>query len=154
MRLSLRASPALLLLVFLAGCGGGDGPTAVADDDGNTSGGNNAGNPAPTVKADPSFSSDIVPIFARGGCTAGGCHGAPVQAGLNLASSPYAALVGVASTETGELRVIPGNAANSYLIKKLEGRASQGERMPIGGQLSDTDLTNLRNWINQGAKNN
>jgi len=150
MRPSTSATPVLLFLVLLAACGGGDGPTAPAG--GNSNG--NTGGSTPTVKADPSFSSDIVPIFSRGGCTAGGCHGAPVQAGLNLASSPYTALVNVASTQTGEIRVIPGNATNSYLIKKLEGRASQGLRMPIGAQLSDTDLTNLKNWINQGAKNN
>ena len=47
------------------------------------------------------------------------CHGAPGQAGLNLSSSPYAALVNVASTQTRELRVIPGNANDSYLIKKM-----------------------------------
>jgi hypothetical protein len=153
MRTSTSATPVLLLLVLLAACGGSDGPTAPATNNGNgNTGGNNSS--APTVKTDPSFSSDIVPIFSRNGCTAGGCHGSPAQAGLNLASSPYAALVSVASTQTGEHRVIPGDAANSYLIKKLEGRASKGDRMPVGGQLSATDLTNLKNWINQGAKNN
>jgi len=141
---------ALLLALALAACGGGDSPAGPDDDNGNPGG--NPGGDQP--KADPSFSSDIVPIFTRLGCTAGGCHGAPVQAGLNLASSPYTNLVNVASTQTGELRVIPGNANDSYLVKKLEGRASQGERMPVGGQIGTTDLANIKNWITQGAKNN
>ena len=73
---------------------------------------------------------------------------------MSSASGAYAALVNVASPATGEVRVIPGNANDSYLVKKLEGRQNAGVRMPVGGQLSDTDLTNVKNWINQGAKNN
>ncbi|GMV06575.1 MAG: hypothetical protein AMXMBFR53_28510 [Gemmatimonadota bacterium] len=142
----------LLLALALAACGGGDSPVAPGGDGGGPGGSGSPGGDSP--KADPSFASDIVPIFTRLGCTAGGCHGAPVQAGLNLASSPYTNLVSVASTQTGELRVIPGNANDSYLVKKLEGRASQGERMPVGGQIGATDLANIKNWINQGAKNN
>lgn len=152
MRPLLSVAATLVVSLFLAACGGGDGPTDPGDD-GNPGG--NGGNPTtPTVKADPSFAGDIVPIFSANGCTASGCHGPPAQAGLTLSSSPYTALVNVASPQTGEIRVIPGNANDSYLVKKLEGRASQGERMPVGGQLSSTDLTNIKNWINQGAKNN
>ena len=142
----------LLLTLLITACGGGDSPTDPGNNDGNNGG---DGNPTtPTVKPDPSFASDIVPIFAREGCTAGGCHGSPVQAGLTLSSGAYANLVNVASTQTGELRVIPGNANDSYLVKKLEGRATVGTRMPQGGQMGATDLTNIKNWINQGAKNN
>lgn len=148
--LSVRA--ALVAAAFMVACGGGDGPTDPGD---NGNPGGNPGNPTtPTVKTDPSFAGDIVPLFTSNGCTASGCHGPPVQAGLTLSSSPWASLVNVASTQTGEMRVIPGNANDSYLIKKLEGRASQGDRMPVGGQLTSTDLTNIKNWINQGAKNN
>lgn len=146
--------PASPLLVALAGllvaCGGGEGPTSPGGNNGNPGGGNNE----PSIKADPSFAGDIVPIFGRNGCTASGCHGAPGEAGLNLATAPYAALVNVPSTQTGEIRVIPGNANDSYLVKKLEGRASVGVRMPVGGSLGSADLQNIRNWINQGAKNN
>ena len=153
--LSLRAGPtgrgaALILATLLAACGGGDGPTGPGGNDGSAGGGNNA----PIIKADPSFAGDIATIFTRTGCTAGGCHGNSPAAGLNLASSPYAALVNVPSTQTGEMRVIPGNANDSYLVKKLEGRAAVGGRMPVGGQLGNTDLQNIKNWINQGAKNN
>ena len=61
----------------------------------------------------------------------------------------------MASTGTGEVRVIVSDAVNSYLVKKLEGTAGVGSRMPLGGSpLDNIDLTNVKNWINQGAKNN
>jgi hypothetical protein len=138
------------LLFLLAACGGSDGPTSPAGNNNNPGGGNGSA----SVKDDPSFSADIVPIFSQQGCAAGGCHSPPGEAGLILSTSPYGALVNVASTQTGELRVIPGNANDSYLVKKLEGRAAVGERMPIGGQLGATDLANIKNWINKGARNN
>jgi hypothetical protein len=63
--------------------------------------------------------------------------------------------VNVGSNQVSALRVIPGNANDSYLIVKVEGRQSVGQRMPIGGSpLDNIDLTNLKNWISQGAKNN
>lgn len=147
---SAARSLVLALLAALAACAGGDTNPVSPGGDGNDGGGG-----PPTPKADPSFSSDIVPIFSSAGCTAGGCHGPPIQAGLNLASSPYTALVNVPSSEVGgEIRVIPGNATDSWIVKKLEGRQSFGDRMPLGGRLDDVSLANIKNWINQGAKNN
>ena len=67
----------------------------------------------------------------------------------------YGNLVNVASPASGEIRVIPSNANDSYLVKKLEGRQSAGAQMPIGGSaLDNIDLSNIKNWINQGAVNN
>ncbi len=79
-----------------------------------------------------------------------------MSAGLNLQSgASYASLVNVTATREPIVRVIPGNADASYLVVKLEGRQSVGSRMPLGGQpLSQTDLTNIKNWINRGAQNN
>ncbi len=144
-----RCAAPVVLSLLLAACGGSDGPTSPG-------GGNNnsGGNGSASVKDDPSFASDVVPIFSQHGCAASGCHAAPGEAGLVLSGAPYNALVNVASTQTGELRVIPGNANDSYLVKKLEGRASVGQRMPVGGQLTATELANLKNWISKGAKNN
>lgn len=108
------------------------------------------------VVADPSFAQIIQPIFDRKGCTASNCHGSLQSAGLDLRSgNSHASLVNEpASNEAGEIRVIPGDATNSYLMVKLEGRQNVGSQMPIGGSMDDIDLGNLRNWINQGAKNN
>jgi|TARA_B100001167_G_scaffold127020_1_gene79375 hypothetical protein len=58
---------------------------------------------------------------------------------------------------SGEVYVIPNDAQNSYLVKKLENRqgSGNGNRMPIGGSaLDNVDLTNIKNWINTGAPNN
>ena len=59
-----------------------------------------------------------------------------------------------AQSEAGKIRVIPGNAQDSYLVIKIEGRQGVGSRMPVGGALDAVDITNIRNWINEGAKNN
>lgn len=142
----------LALLLFLAACGGGDGPTDPVN--GGNNGNNNGGDTG--VKSDPSFANDIVEILNRRSCTSSGCHGS-AQGGLTMTTAEvsYSNLVDVTSPNSGETRVIPGNATDSYLVKKLEGRQSVGERMPLGmTPLNTTDLQNIKNWINQGAKNN
>jgi hypothetical protein len=65
--------------------------------------------------------------------------------------------VGVASVEQPALmRVKPGDAADSYVVQKLEGAATiTGARMPFGGPyLSQTLIDQLEAWINAGAPNN
>jgi hypothetical protein len=145
MRRTTSALTPVLLLLSLAACSGDGGPT----DPGGLSDG-------PAVKADPSFTGDIMEILNRRSCTASGCHGGG-QGGLTMtsASVAYANLVGVVSPNSGEVRVIPGNSAGSYVIKKLEGRQSVGERMPLSlTPLGPNDLQNIKNWIDQGARNN
>lgn len=142
----------LMVVAVFAACGG-DSPTDPDPDPGPGTGGTGGR----TVKDNPSFASDVVEIFVRRGCTEVGCHGS-AQGGLTLsatASVSYANLVNVTSPASGEVRVIPGDAQNSYLVKKLEGRQSVGAQMPLGGAaLDNTDLTNIRRWIDQGALNN
>lgn len=136
---------------MLAACGGGGtGP------DGGGGGGGGGGGDERVILADPSFSSVIQEILTRKGCTASSCHGSAQEAGLDLRTgNAYSNLVNVASTQTGVLRVIPGDATGSYIVIKVEGRQTVGERMPLSGSnLDNIDLTNLKNWINQGAKNN
>ncbi len=135
----------------LGACGdSGTGP------DPNPGGGGGGGGSTRVIVADPSFASVIQEIFTRRGCSASSCHGAAQQAGMSLTSgNAYANLVNVAATQAAVDRVIPGNANDSYIIVKVEGRATTGARMPLGGSaLDNIDLTNLKNWINQGAKNN
>ena len=152
-----RSAPPVLAFAVaaLTACGGGD--TGTNPDPGN--GGNNGGGGGVTrtVVDDPSFSTNIQEIFARRGCTSSGCHGAGFQASLDLRSSAaYAELVNVTSTQEPDfVRVIPGDPQNSYLVMKIEGRQNVGTRMPqTGGILDSIDITNIRNWIAQGAKNN
>ena len=83
------------------------------------------------------------------------CHvGANAPQGLRLDSAnSYGALVGVASSEQpGLLRVKPGDAAASYLIQKLEGKAAVGARMPLGQPaLPSATILVIRTWIASGA---
>lgn len=151
MRLFHSSLPAVVFISFLGACG--DGGTGPEDNSGN--GGSNGGDDR-VILADPSFATVIQGIFNRKGCASSSCHGSARQAGLRLTSgSSYTNLVNIVATQSTALRVIPGNADGSYLVIKVEGRQTFGERMPLGGApLDNIDLSNLKNWINQGAKNN
>jgi hypothetical protein len=83
------------------------------------------------------------------------CHaGANAPRGLRLdAANSYALLVNVASVEVPALlRVNPGNPDQSYLVHKVEGTATVGGRMPLGGAPLPQDRIDLiRAWIAAGA---
>jgi len=105
----------------------------------------------------PSFASVVQEVLTRRGCTQGVCHGGGAGYLALTFSIPgnYENLVNVrAHADPSTLLVDPGDAGNSYVIMKLEGRASGG-RMPLNGSpLSATDLDNIKGWINGGAANN
>ncbi|MGB7295849.1 MAG: hypothetical protein WBC70_09705 [Candidatus Aminicenantales bacterium] len=137
---SLGGMLAVLAVLFSSGCGGDSSTTT---------------EPPPTVKEDPSFAADIQSIFNKN-CVSSGCHNASASGGLVLLQGQaYANLINVASTqEPGKTRVIPNDAANSYIVIKLEGRQTNGSRMPLGGTLDANSIQNIKNWIDKGAKNN
>lgn len=92
-------------------------------------------------------------------CALSGCHTGGSPAGsMNLsAGNAYAQIVGVASSEVPSLqRINPGNAAQSYLIQKLEGAPTiTGQRMPFGGPyLPQSTIDRIRAWVDAGAPNN
>lgn len=141
-------------LLGLSACGGAD-PTSPSNDI--------APNPPSIGPGDPtgsetvSFSTDVVPIFGSGGCTASGCHGRPFQADLQL--TPDAAWVRLVNfttvMEPQSTRVIPGDPNNSYLVTKLEGRQRIGARMPaMRGPIPQSEIDIIRKWIEEGARNN
>jgi hypothetical protein len=109
----------------------------------------------PSIKDDPSFSSDIQSIF-NNNCISSGCHNAGAAGGMVLLQGQsYTNLVNVASTqEPGKTRVIPNDSANSYIVIKLEGRQTSGNRMPSGGSLDSNSIQNIKNWVDKGAKDN
>ena len=111
--------------------------------------------PPPAVKEDPSFAADIQSIFSNR-CISSGCHNAGAAGGLVLLQGQsFANLVNVPATqEAGKTRVIPSDSANSYIVIKLEGRQTNGSRMPLGGTLDSNSIQNIKNWIDKGAKNN
>jgi len=115
----------------------------------------NSGMPE-TVISDPSFSSDIQPIFTSS-CALSGCHNSTAQAGMNLSQGQALAnIVNVDSTQDpSKKRVLPTDAANSYLVIKIEGNQTVGTRMPQGSSpLSSVRIQNIKNWVDRGAKDN
>jgi hypothetical protein len=137
---SFGAVLAVLAIVFLSHCS--------SDSSTNTE-------PPPSVKEDPSFAADIQSIF-NNNCISSGCHNAGAAGGIVLLQGQsYANLVNVASTqEPGKTRVIPSDSGNSYIVIKLEGRQTNGSRMPLGGTLDSNSIQNIKNWVDKGAKNN
>ena len=85
-----------------------------------------------------SYQNDIVPLFVQ--CT--GCHG---NTPPTLTSNSYANLI--------DGYVIPNNADGSILYKSLLGTDGVS-LMPPGSAWSQTKITLVKTWINQGALNN
>lgn len=130
----------------LAGCGGGSGYGDGAPPD--------PPPPPDSPPFGPNFSEIQAGLFTPT-CAVSGCHtGAGAPQGLRLdEANSFGLLVGVASTEVPSiLRVAPGDPDNSYLIQKLEGTASVGEQMPLGGPpLAQSTIDVIRQWIIDGA---
>ncbi len=99
-----------------------------------------------------SFSKEIQPILTQH-CLK--CHdekGAGTAAsGLRLSS--YETLL--QGTKFGPV-IKPGDSLSSTLIILVEGRANPSINMPHGNQtpLSNGQIQTLRQWIDQGARNN
>ncbi len=103
--------------------------------------------PPPIVTADSvSFRNNVLPILTRYGCTS--CHGG--TAGLTVGT--------VAGLEAGGLHgpaIVPGNADASNIVKKISPNPPFGVRMPQGGPYLDAaTIQIIKDWINQGAKDN
>ena len=120
----------------------------------------------PTPDLQPTLTSIQQEIFntqdssGRAACIQ--CHstqgGRNPSGGLNLSDGvSYANLVNRASTgKPGAIRVIPGDADNSYIVQKLDGRPGiVGERMPRTGgpYLTEGQMSILKRWIATGANN-
>jgi len=108
-------------------------------------------NQLPPQAPKTSFAEDVFPIF-KGRCA--DCHrpgGAGYEAsGLDLTT--YEGLM--KGTKHGPM-VIPGDPDSSNLMWLLDWRASPELRMPHGTKkLSTCDRTEIRRWIQEGAKNN
>jgi hypothetical protein len=83
------------------------------------------------------------------------CHsGASAPLGLRLdAGSSFTSIVAVRSRQdSSSLLVAPGLPDESYLIRKLEGSAAEGEQMPLGGPpIPQSTVDFVRQWIADGA---
>jgi len=114
---------------------------------------------APPTTADTlvSFANQVQPIFT-GYCALSGCHSGPQpQDGMTLVTgSSYSQIVNVPCVDVpGYLRVRPSSADSSFLYLKITGNLIAGIRMPYQrAPLSDTLISTIRIWINQGARDN
>ena len=89
------------------------------------------------------FTADIEPIFETKCYT---CHGEQQQLGqLRLDSRDV-----VMADGPGGSRVVPHSPDASSLYQRVAG-LGEGNRMPMGGQLSDQEIENIRQWIEAGA---
>lgn len=135
------------LCALAAGCGSGGGDDS---SQGMGGGGNGGGGGGSMLVA--TFESIQQNVFSAQ-CEV--CHtGANAPHGLRLdPASSYGLLVGVPSDQQPSLqRVEPGNPDDSYLIRKLEGTAAVGARMPLSlPALPQSDIDVIRQWITDGA---
>ncbi len=88
------------------------------------------------------------------------CHTLGTSGGLNMnnAALAYMNLVGHATSMSGDCggntRVIPGNAAESVLYRKVSGINLCEQRMPLlGDPLSADEIELIEDWIDMGAPN-
>lgn len=99
-----------------------------------------------------SFAKQVQPIFAQHclECHDAGGEGA-LASGLKLSSYENV----LKGTKFGPV-IKPGNSLSSTLVILVEGRANSAINMPHGDRppLSKEQIQTLRQWIDQGAKNN
>ncbi|NOY05530.1 MAG: hypothetical protein GXO82_02670 [Chlorobi bacterium] len=110
--------------------------------------------PAPTTER--SFVNDVLPIFAQ---NCNGCHGqgGPAVGILDLTKNTYLRLVNAPSnTAAGWKLVVAGKPDSSLLYLKVAlATPPVGVRMPKDlTPLPGTDIIKIKDWIEQGAKNN
>jgi hypothetical protein len=102
-----------------------------------------------------SFGSDIQPILNTG-CALSGCHRPPGPSS-GFDQSNYAGLR-AGGVRFGTNVILPGDSANSEIIRAMRGTASVS-RMPLGGPwasagVPDSLIRTVATWIQQGAQNN
>jgi hypothetical protein len=144
---AVRMACGLALVALVPGCAGnGEG----LDENGRPIGETGGGGETPLTADFASIQANVfTPICTQCHSGAGAAQGLPLDA-----ASSYAALVGVPSSEVPSLlRVKPGDPANSYLVHKIEGRASVGARMPLNQPaLPSATIQVIRQWIQDGAQ--
>jgi hypothetical protein len=150
----VRGGIAILIVVALAGCGAGTGEGL--DQNGVPFGSPGSGGPTlpPITGLAPTFASIQANVFSPI-CAVPGCHGGTAaQQGLRLDTGfAYGNLINVASPrDSSQVRVVPGNPDDSFIIHKLEGTQTLGDRMPDGGPyLQQSTIDVIRLWIANGA---
>lgn len=92
------------------------------------------------------YTSDVAPIFEKH-CV--DCHGVDVQES-NLRVDVKASLL--RGGDLGEPAILKGKGADSFLIQVVAGTHKDLKMPPEGKGLSDTEVSILRTWIDQGVE--
>lgn len=136
-------------LIGLNGCS--DNSTGSDGGDGNNNGGG-GGSGGNTIGTEPTF-ENIQMIFNQS-CGGSGCHVSETTSGVRLDS--YQNVIGSVGVQYGTEVVNPENADESPLVDKIESDNPEfGVRMPASGStLSDSRISQIKEWIDTGAENN
>ena len=92
------------------------------------------------------YASDVAPIFEKH-CV--DCHGVDVQES-NLRVDVKASLL--RGGDLGDPAILKGKGADSFLIQVVAGTHKDLKMPPEGKGLSDTEVSILRTWIDQGVE--
>ena len=92
------------------------------------------------------FARDIEPIFQEH-CL--DCHG-PDKAKGEFRVDQLASLL--RGGDSGEVAVVPGDPAGSFLVKAIRHEEPDYEMPPKGDPLSDAEIASIERWITEGAK--
>lgn len=140
--------------VLAAGCGNDDGGPINRTDAG----------PQPDTgvpcMVEPTYASIHDALLSTTTCAALGCHGDSPQGGLSLDMGPNAVFTELTEEDVAHpdaqatRRVVPGDAASSFLFLKVaEENPQGGSRMPLGTRdgLPQCEIDAIEAWINAGA---
>ncbi len=95
-----------------------------------------------------SYNDHIQPIFDAS-CVS--CHNVSARSGVNMVD--YEAVMNSVGELYDTLIVIPGKPDESPLVDKIENEEPEyGDRMPPGTPLTDEEIAAIRQWIEEGAK--
>ncbi len=92
------------------------------------------------------FATTIQPILAKR-CYS--CHGPDTQQGGLRFDKREAALV---EGESGQIAIVPGDAAKSELIKRITSHDESDRMPPEGKPLNNSEIEAMRSWIQGGAE--
>ena len=144
----MRSGPAILLVLWLGGCGTDNGGL-IPDP-----------NSVTTCQLDPVFSS-LYPKLFKVNCAASACHGRSgvSRNGLRMDQSEEQALMNLLSDThaadfqaTYPKRVVPMKPDESFLWHVLTDDSLPEElHMPVGDRLSQCELDPIKKWIEDGA---
>lgn len=133
-------------------------------DDTGTTGKSSTSSGSSGTASSAKFEADVMPILLNN-CAFTACHGSKEShLGILLTADKaqtYAELQKTSPTYNNAKFVVPGKPDESFLIAKIENKQGSfagcsggcGKQMPQDETLAKADITVLRTWITNGAKN-